>query len=139
MLEQNELRGCGWGVNTGIPWSGTVATKPYVQGPRLTANYLHHNVWAGATGTNGSGAYGITNTTGAIFENNEIALSGSQAKFLGTFATRVSNNFVHHNGNGIWFDGDNLQAVMKGTGRGSGRRGYFLRDQRKRHYSQQYN
>jgi parallel beta-helix repeat protein len=112
-IENNEISGCRWGINIGRYWEGTAATKPYVAGPTVSSNYIHHNVWTGASSTDGSGAYGVQNTSGMSFVNNELAYNGGQPKFTGTTGTRVADNFIHHNPVGVWFDGDNLQATVE--------------------------
>ena len=113
-IDHNEIAGCRWGINQGIYWEGSSPeTKVYVAGPTITANRIHHNAWSAATGSNGSGAYGITNTTDAKLVNNEIAYNGNEAKFLGSLRTRIADNSFHHNGRAIWLDGDNLEAVIE--------------------------
>jgi parallel beta-helix repeat protein len=113
VVDHNEISGCRWGVNFGMYWAGTWDNKVRVAGPTISNNYIHRNVWSGSTGSDGSGAYGFQNTDGARFVNNEVAFNGSEPKWTGTINTYVADNFFHHNGVGIWFDGDNLNALIE--------------------------
>lgn len=114
-VDNNELSGCRWGVSFGRYWEGTYATKPYVAGPIVRGNYLHHNVWSGATGSDGSGAYGFQNTRGTVFTGNRLESNGGQSKWTGTVETYVANNWVRYDPVGIWLDGDNLNAIVEGN------------------------
>lgn len=110
-LDHNDISGCRWGVNFGRAWEGTHLNKPYVAGPRIEYNYIHHNKWSGATGSNGSGAYGFQNTDGQVFRFNELAFNGGQPKWTGAKNSIVTDNYIHDNVVGIWHDGDNLNAL----------------------------
>jgi parallel beta-helix repeat protein len=83
----------------------------------VSYNYIHHNTGnpdASSEILRGGGysAYRATSTT---FSHNEIAYNGPEQKITETANVTFQGNFVHHNFNGIWFDGDNTGAVIEGN------------------------
>lgn len=114
LVEQNEIRGCRWGINSGTAWQ-TQIPQTYIRGWRVRSNILADHRWAGATGSDGSGAYGFQNGDDILFENNEVRGSGGQPKFTSTRRSIVRGNWLHHNGVGIWHDGDNTDALIEGN------------------------
>ena len=92
LIDHNEVSGCRWGINTG---SNSV----------ISNNYTHHH-------TNGGGysCYKCTNTS---FLNNEIAFNEPEHKVTLTTNVTFSGNFVHHNAEGIWYDGDNTGSLIE--------------------------
>ena len=70
-------------------------------------NYIHHNPYSGYMGV-----YSHNST----LDGNEIAYNGREQKIGESANVTVRNNFVHHNvGNGIWYDGSNIGAVIEGN------------------------
>ena len=68
-------------------------------------NYIHHNKDGGYS------AYLAVNTT---FEQNDLSYNGPEQKMVGTKNVTFRNNFVHHNsGDGIWYDAENIGAVIE--------------------------
>jgi len=112
-VDQCEITGCRWGVAFGNTPNGTQATRVYVPGPTITANRITDCLWSGATSSDGSGAYGIQTADGTVMVGNEIARCGGQAKLVACIHSRVASNWLHHNPNGIWFDGDNRQNLIE--------------------------
>lgn len=94
-IDQNELTGCGYGVNIG---AGANA--------RITRNRIHHNT---------TGGYGSSRSTGYLWEGNEIAYNAAEQKVTQTTNTTFRGNWLHHNVNGIWYDGDNVGSLIEGN------------------------
>jgi parallel beta-helix repeat protein len=98
-IEHNEITGCLSGVS--VP-------------PRsiLRNNYIHHN-GGGSDGTVPNGGYILTEADDVLIEGNEIAYNGGIQKILGSERVVFRRNFVHHNGMGIWYDGDNVGSLIE--------------------------
>jgi parallel beta-helix repeat protein len=81
-------------------------------------NYIHHNAGdpsASDPALRGGGyvGYYASDTT---FENNELAYNGKEQKVMESQNVTFRNNFVHHNqGDGIWYDGGNPNALVEGN------------------------
>jgi parallel beta-helix repeat protein len=101
-IEHNEITGCLSGVS--VP-------------PRsvLRNNYIHHNGGGDTTGLVPNGGYILTESDDVLIEGNEIAHNGFVQKILGSERVIFRNNHVHHNGMGIWFDGDNVGSIIEGN------------------------
>lgn len=70
-------------------------------------NYIHHNKEGGYS------AYLAVDTT---FEENDLSYNGPEQKMVGTTNVTFRNNFVHHNsGDGIWYDAENVRALIEGN------------------------
>jgi nitrous oxidase accessory protein NosD len=79
-------------------------------------NYIHHNFGTNPTqaDTTGGGGYESYNTDGGLFEDNEISYNGANQKFVWSRGLVFRGNVVHHNyGNGIWYDGENVNALIE--------------------------
>jgi parallel beta-helix repeat protein len=73
----------------------------------VSRNYIHHNT---------SGGYSAYRATGTTFESNEIANNGSEQKIVQSQRVTFRDNFVHDNqADGIWYDSDNVDAVIEGN------------------------
>lgn len=112
VVEYNDIRDCRWGVNDHNPWA-TQLPQIFIRGWKIRHNVLVNHKWSGATGSDGSGAYGIVNADDVEFINNEVRDSGGQPKFMATRRSVVRGNWLHHNGVGIWHDGDNVDALIE--------------------------
>jgi parallel beta-helix repeat protein len=81
-------------------------------------NYIHHNYddpSASDPARRGGGYVGYY-ARYSTFENNEIAYNGKEQKMMETVSVTFRNNFVHHNqGDGIWYDGGNPNALIEGN------------------------
>lgn len=114
-LENNYIGNCRWGVNQNNPWTVPAENQVYVRGWKVRGNVLENNKWPGATGSDGSGAYGIQNADDPLFENNELKGNGAQPKFTATRRGVFRGNYLHRNGVGIWYDGDNVDGLIEGN------------------------
>ena len=82
----------------------------------LRHNYIHHNGGDDKEGRIPTGAYIGTMVRNVLFEENEIAYNGAVQKFTLTTNVTFRNNYVHDNkGPGIWYDGDNVGAMIEGN------------------------
>jgi parallel beta-helix repeat protein len=101
VIEHNEIAYNRSGV--GIP-NGAIVRR----------NYIHHNNGDSQGGLIANGAYiagyGVRDL---LIEHNEFAYNGAIQKILGAQRVTFRNNYLHHNGNGIWFDGDNVDIVIE--------------------------
>lgn len=71
-------------------------------------NLIHHNIrnpLAADPGDRGGG-YAFYFADNVMFENNEVSYNGPEQKFMSTRGAVVRGNSVHHNYEGIWFDGN---------------------------------
>ena len=92
-IEYNEI---AFNANIGIVFPGT---------SMIRNNYIHHNPYSGYMGN-----YADYST----LDSNEIAYNGREQKIGESANVTFRNNFVHHNaGNGIWYDGSNIGAVIE--------------------------
>lgn len=101
-VENNEITGCRSGVS--LPNASV-----------LRRNYIHHNNGDSQGGLIPNGGYIATSITNSLFEDNEIAYNGGIQKVTMTSNVTFRNNHVHHNGNGIWYDGDNVGSLIEGN------------------------
>jgi parallel beta-helix repeat protein len=102
-IENNEITGCRSGVS--VPNASV-----------LRRNRIHHNNGDSRGGLIPNGGYIATSITNSLFEDNEISYNGSIQKVLLTTNVTFRNNYVHHNaGVGIWYDGDNVGALIEGN------------------------
>jgi parallel beta-helix repeat protein len=70
-------------------------------------NYIHHNT---------GGAYLVWKAANTTFDTNDISYNGGMQKVLGSSYVTFRNNFVHHNvSDGIWFDTENVNALVEGN------------------------
>jgi len=101
VLENNEITGCRSGVSVS-------------NAAVLRRNYIHHNSGDDNGGLIPNGAYVGYITSGVVFEDNEISYNGATQKMTsGANNVTFRNNWIHHNVNGIWFDGDNFGTVIE--------------------------
>ena len=102
-IEYNELTGNQVGV--GAPNDSIVRN-----------NSIHDNT---------SGGYSAYRAAGTTFEHNEIANNGGEQKIVQSQRVTFRNNSVHDNkADGIWYDTDNVDAVIEGNqGARNGREG----------------
>jgi nitrous oxidase accessory protein NosD len=102
IVEHNELTANRYGVEAG---TGAVIRRNRITrniGDVLAAYRLR------------GGGYTAYLTTGATFEDNEIAYNGPEQKVSRSTSTTFKGNWLHHNHeNGIWFDADNIDAVIE--------------------------
>jgi parallel beta-helix repeat protein len=114
-IDHNEVSGCLRGV---LGANNTV----------VSSNYIHHNVGnvTSPVPAERGGGYGCFRCTGATFLDNEIAFNGPEQKIAGTKNVTFRGNFVHHNGDGIWYDGDNVGSLIeRNVVEDNGREGIF--------------
>jgi parallel beta-helix repeat protein len=92
-IEHNEIAFAKHGVS-----GGTV----------VRFNAIHHNIDdpANPDPARRGGGYAFYLWDHVLLEGNEIAYNGPEQKFMSTVGAVVRNNFVHHNYEGIWFDGN---------------------------------
>lgn len=100
-IDHNEVSGCSFGINVGIN-----------SGAQITNNFMHHNVGDGSPHAGGYGSYQGRNM---LFSHNQIAYNGHEQKVSVTQNVTFRDNWVHHNDNGIWYDGDNLGSLIEGN------------------------
>jgi hypothetical protein len=105
--------GTGWKVlNCEVRYNNGGGTFS-ADGSLIKNSYIHHN---GQAGTFGHG-------DGAVLDGVEVAFNGINgyntnwegggSKFVGTDGLTVMNSYYHDNeGNGIWFDIDNINTVV---------------------------
>ena len=103
-IDHNDVSGCFWGISGG---SNTV----------VSSNYIHHNIGDTdpATGFSRGGGYGCYHCSNTTFVNNEIAYNSPGQKITGSTNVTFRENFCHHNGEGIWYDGDNVGSLIEGN------------------------
>jgi parallel beta-helix repeat protein len=81
-------------------------------------NYIHHNVRnpASTNPAERGGGYAANKATNTVFDSNEISYNGPEQKVTQTTNVTFRNNYVHHNvESGIWYDGDNVGALIEGN------------------------
>jgi parallel beta-helix repeat protein len=100
IIENNEITGCRSGVSL-------------ANASVLRHNYIHHNSGDSNGGLVPNGGYIGTLITNSVIADNEIAYNGPIQKVTQTTNVTFRNNYVHHNGTGIWFDGDNVAALIE--------------------------
>lgn len=97
VIEYNELRNCGFGVNVGQNDDTTVCH-----------NYIHDNDQGNPAAT---GGYGANETTDLVFCENFFANNGHTQKVSITDGTVFSQNrFLN---DVIWYDGDNVNGIIE--------------------------
>jgi parallel beta-helix repeat protein len=103
-IEYNEITGTHTGIN---------APNDAV----IRRNYIHRNVRnpASSNPAERGGGYAANRARNVLFEANEISYNGPEQKVTQTTNVIFRNNFVHHNDTGIWYDGDNVGAIIEGN------------------------
>lgn len=101
-IENNEITGCRSGVSL-------------ANASVLRRNRIHHNNGDSRGGMIPNGGYIGTSITNSLVEDNEIAYNGDIQKVTLTSNVTFRNNYIHHNGNGIWYDGDNVGSLIEGN------------------------
>ena len=99
-IDRNELTDCDYGVNIGYH-SGTV----------VTSNWIHHN----RGNPEYSGGYGGNHVTDVLFAGNRFEANNRTQKVTITARVTFRDNVCVGEANCIWFDGDNLDAVIERT------------------------
>ena len=102
-IESDEFYGNRYGVHVGDSFS-------------VKINYIHHNIGdpTSATYALRGGAYGGYQSSGSVFEDNEISYNGPEQKMVATNSVTFRRNFVHHNHtDGIWYDADNVNVLIE--------------------------
>jgi parallel beta-helix repeat protein len=65
---------------------------------------------------NASGGYSAYRAVGTTFEHNDIANNGGEQKIVQSRRVTFRNNVVHDNrADGIWYDTDNVDALIEGN------------------------
>jgi parallel beta-helix repeat protein len=85
------------------------------RGAIFRANYCHHNSGTDSGGAMPNGCYFASNADGLLIEGNEIAYNGAIQKVMASNGATFRNNYLHHNGTCIWFDGDNVNVLVEGN------------------------
>lgn len=93
-VEYVEIGPCG-GTGINLPHSG-LARRLYVHDCRV----------------GGYAAYLSNNTR---WEDNDFARNGNESKLSLTAGTVMLRNFIHHNINGLWLDGENIDWLLEGN------------------------
>ena len=81
-------------------------------------SWIHHNVGNpfSPIPADRGGGYSVYQTTGVLFEDNEINDNGPEQKVSLSTNVTFRDNFVHHNRwDGIWYDGDNVGSLIEGN------------------------
>lgn len=95
-----------WHVDhTEIAYSG-VAGVALPNGGTVRNSFIHHSTISG---------YGAYLANDVVFENNELSYNGNESKICLTRNVIFRNNHVHHNVNGIWYDGENTGSLIEGN------------------------
>jgi parallel beta-helix repeat protein len=102
VVEHNEITGCRSGISL-------------ANASTLRRNSIHHNNGDSQGGLIPNGGYIGSNIRDSLIEDNEISDNGRIQKVLLTTNVTFRNNDLRHNGNGIWYDGDNQGAIIEGN------------------------
>lgn len=86
------------------PTKGTAINLP--NDSALRFSYVHDNA---------IGGYAAYQSNRVLFEGNEFTRNGNESKIAANVGTVFRNNFVHHNVNGLWADGDNIDTLYEGN------------------------
>jgi len=93
---------------------GVVVTN----GSVVSNNFIHHNVGNSTSSVYvlQGGGYQLYMARDVVFEGNEISDNGVNQKIVLSPNVTFRNNFVHHNvASGIWYDGENVGALIEGN------------------------
>jgi parallel beta-helix repeat protein len=103
-IEHNEITGAHTGINA--PNNSVIRR-----------NHIHRNVRnpAAVNPADRGGGYAANRAQNVLFEANEISHNGPEQKVTQTTNVTFRNNFVHNNDAGIWYDGDNVGALIEGN------------------------
>ncbi len=104
-IDHNEVHGCQNGVAAGRQ-----------SGARVTNNYIHHNIGNVSSSVPAERGFGFGGyqTRDTVFESNHVAFNGTEQKWCATSNVTTRRNWVHENaGDGIWYDGDNVGALIE--------------------------